>query len=135
MFIKFTGEKQGGDGARSYTWYEVGPGAIAGETGPSLDIYVTQADTGRQFYVEATDAYAQTLTSATTTLSISGTAVADATLGGQPPSAPGRDTPTQKKAHDWASLVAAAEGDYVLVEDYIFSGRTFTRTDILRNER
>jgi hypothetical protein len=55
----------------------------------------------------------------------------------QMPAAP-QPTPTRTtvRTQDWAAMVAAAEGPKpVYVPEYEFSGRTFTKRDILLNPR
>jgi hypothetical protein len=48
-----------------------------------------------------------------------------------------KSTPVIKRFRsvDWSAQAAALEGEVVETEDYIFSGRTFTRRDRLRNPR
>lgn len=55
----------------TYQWYEVGVGAIVGETTNKLDINITSSSMdGRQFYVEVDDALSPAVTSNTVTLTV-----------------------------------------------------------------
>ena len=56
----------------TYQWYEVGVGALSGETGTSLTFSTVIGDDGRQFYLITTDGYSDTLQSNTVTLTITG---------------------------------------------------------------
>jgi hypothetical protein len=118
----------------SAQWYEVGVGAIAGETKQKLSLYITPDDDGRQFYVAVTDRNGETGNSATTTLSVISTSLVDST------DAPAGSTfdasnPVRHRTVDWGAQMAAVDKEVIDVPDYEFSGRTFTRRDRLRNPK
>jgi hypothetical protein len=118
----------------SVQWYEVGEGAIEGETGTKLSLYATPEDTGREFYASVVDVYGQTADSATTTLMVVSTALDDQTTV-KTPSSWDASNPQRTREIDWSGQIAAVETEVIDMPDYEFSGRTFYRKDRLRNPR